>query len=223
MKKILRKDNKFIRFIKPPSATLNTNKRKIKNIIKKAVFQDKKILDIGSGGRNFDEKVIKIDLVAYDNVNLIADAHKLPFKENSFDLIIATAVLEHVKEPANVVEEIWRSLKPKSTIYVEIPFLQGYHADPNDFQRYTIQGIKSLFKKFEEIESGACSGPFSVLTWYLRKFPTIFFKSVYIIKMIEFLFGWLFFVVKYLDYIFVRARNCHVLSSALYFIGSKKI
>ncbi len=42
---------------------------------------------------------------------IVADAHKLPFKNNSFDLIICTETLEHVIDPKKVLSEMRRVLK----------------------------------------------------------------------------------------------------------------
>lgn len=45
----------------------------------------------------------------------------LPFKNNFFDLVISSAVLEHVQDLGKVAEEIFRVLKPNGKIYQEIP------------------------------------------------------------------------------------------------------
>lgn len=42
---------------------------------------------------------------------MVADAHKLPFKSNSFDAVVALEVLEHVFEPVKVLSEIKRVMK----------------------------------------------------------------------------------------------------------------
>lgn len=48
----------------------------------------------------------------YKNLNLIvADAHKLPFRDKSFDLVICTETLEHVTDPKKCLTEIKRVLK----------------------------------------------------------------------------------------------------------------
>ena len=52
-------------------------------------------------------------------------------------------------------------------MYAEIPFLQGYHADPHDYQRYTRSGIVELFGDFDLLETGVCVGPASALGWML--------------------------------------------------------
>ena len=40
-----------------------------------------------------------------------------------------------------------RVLKPNGFIYIEVPFLQGFHADPNDFHSYT-RRLKDFIKRF---------------------------------------------------------------------------
>src|SRR3972149_3217877 len=42
---------------------------------------------------------------------LVSDAHRLPFKDQSFDAVFALEVLEHVFEPVKVLQEIKRVLK----------------------------------------------------------------------------------------------------------------
>jgi ubiquinone/menaquinone biosynthesis C-methylase UbiE len=57
----------------------------------------------------------------YKNLKLVyADAHKLPFKSKTFDLVICTEVLEHVEDPKTVVREIERVLVKKGSAVVEM-------------------------------------------------------------------------------------------------------
>ena len=57
----------------------------------------------------------------YKKIKLIyADAHDLPFKAGTFDLIICTEVLEHVKNPGRVLLEIKRVLKKDGRVVVEM-------------------------------------------------------------------------------------------------------
>ncbi|MBN2013008.1 class I SAM-dependent methyltransferase [candidate division KSB1 bacterium] len=222
-KKYSWREKKIIQWMKPPDPVLNVNKKKLKRLITDfSSTPNRRILDIGSGGRKFDNKIINFDIENYNDVNIIGDAHNLPFCNDSFNLIIITAVLEHVKNPVKVIEEIKRCLKSDGIVYAEVPFLQGFHADPHDYQRFTKAGLKILFGEFKEHEVGVCGGPISVLTWYIRKLPVIYFTNIYIIKLIEFITGWAVFILKYFDYLTVHAKNAHILASALYYIGSKR-
>lgn len=50
-----------------------------------------------------------------------ADATKLPFKDNSFDRIIATEVLEHISDDQKAIAEMYRVLKPGGIAIVTVP------------------------------------------------------------------------------------------------------
>ena len=50
------------------------------------------------------------DLAKYVSLDL---AQPLPFKDNSFDFVACTEVIEHLKNPFFVIEEIARGLRPE--------------------------------------------------------------------------------------------------------------
>lgn len=51
---------------------------------------------------------------------LVADAHKLPFKDNLFDLVICYETIEHVVNPAMVLKEIRRVAKKNGLVIIEM-------------------------------------------------------------------------------------------------------
>ena len=61
----------------------------------------------------------------------------IPFAENSFDAIICSELLEHVPSPASVLHEAYRTLRPRGTLFICVPFMYQIHGDPYDFGRYT--------------------------------------------------------------------------------------
>ena len=123
---------------------------------------------LGSGADNFfsmcKKKAIQIDSIDVyfsQNITAIADAHYLPFENESYELVIIQAVLEHVINPNRVVKEIYRILADNAFVYAETPFMQCVHEGPYDFTRFSHSGHRWLFKKFKEISSGAHHGAFS--------------------------------------------------------------
>lgn len=104
----------------------------------KEIAKGKIVFDIGGGSRfqkgltpykkyfaNCDYKTIDID--AKQKLDILADAHNLPIPANSADGVICKAVLEHVKNPFLVADEIYRILKPGGKCFVYAPFLFPYH------------------------------------------------------------------------------------------------
>ena len=143
---------KILNIFKAPSASLNTSKYLLW-VLEKAKVKSK-ILNLGSGTKQLRKDNINLDIEPFKNVNIVGDGSNLPILSNSFDVVICQAVLEHLKEPKDVIKEIYRVLKIGGLIYIEVPFIQGYHADPDDYQRFTLRGLEYLLKEFYKIESG---------------------------------------------------------------------
>ncbi|MBA3010729.1 MAG: class I SAM-dependent methyltransferase [Proteobacteria bacterium] len=62
------------------------------------------------------------------------DASRLPFKEDSFDVIFSDAVMEHVSHPEEVCNEMNRVLKPDGVMFHSIDF--GDHHPDGSGQRF---------------------------------------------------------------------------------------
>ena len=50
-----------------------------------------------------DTEITNVDIGTGDNVDIVADAAALPFKDGSFDAVVIQAVLEHVENAPKVV------------------------------------------------------------------------------------------------------------------------
>lgn len=184
---------------------------------------DATILELGSGLRRRSPNIINLELEAGAEVDVVADGHLLPFKDDTFDAVISEAVLEHVRSPNLVVAEMYRVLKPGGVVCVAVPFLQGYHASPHDYQRWTLPGIVELFAAFSEVESGACAGPTASLHWVFREYVGLLysFGSLVFGKLISLIVGWLTFPLVLLDRVLLWNPNAHILASAVYYLGKK--
>ena len=67
-----------------------------------------------------------------------ADLNKtLPLKDNTFDSLILSDVLEHIKEPKLLWNEMARVLKKNGVIILNTPFYYSLHEEPYDYYRFT--------------------------------------------------------------------------------------
>lgn len=78
-----------------------------------------------------------LNLTIEKSPDIQADAAKIPFPNNTFDVIFCGELLEHIENPTNVLNEIHRILKPNGNVLITVPFLFRIHGDPDDFGRYT--------------------------------------------------------------------------------------
>ena len=130
------------------------------------IFEDadnKKILNVGGGPKRESSQEITLNIRAFHNVDLVADAHEIPFTDNSFDAVFSLAVLEHVLDPYKVVAEMLRVLKPGGILYSEVPFIFFFHGYPSDFTRFTLEGMKHLFSGLQSPDFGLTHGPVSAV------------------------------------------------------------
>ncbi len=181
------------------------------------------VLNIGSGNSLRLGGVVNIDMMDYENVDIVCDIHNLPFKDNSIDAVMSLAVLEHVREPAVVLKEVHRVLKPRGRVFSVIPFMQPFHASPHDYQRYTLPGIEYLHRDFDIVESGVFSGPVSGALWAVQEAlaSVLSFGSVKLRNLLTIGLMLLTWPVKFLDLLAIRLSTAKNIASNFYFYGTK--
>jgi len=90
-------------------------------------------LNLGCG-KDIKAGYINLDIVDYGG-NMIHDINSFPypFKENYFDEIYASHVLEHLNSFHNTISELYRILKPNGILIVYAPFFLNtkYFGEPD--------------------------------------------------------------------------------------------
>ncbi len=219
------------RFVPQLSANVKAqaNFRKLKNALLKQ-NPNPLVLVIGGSiaGYGMDEfllspglEFVETDVSHGPRTALICDAHDLPFESGRFDAVIVQAVLEHVVDPACCVAEIHRVLNHRGLVYAEVPFTQQVHGRQYDFTRFTHLGLRRLFRKFAEVESGATCGPGMALAWSYSYFLLSFARSEPARAFITLFARCTAFWCKYFDRFLIDKPGTLDAASACYFMGRK--
>ncbi len=160
------------------------------DIIKKLSNKNKTLLDIGCGRMPY-RKTIETKLKKYvgldykpvaklyksDSIpDVYGDAHKLPYKDNVFDITIMLQSLEYFHDPMLAIKEAGRVLKKGGYIVVTSPFMYPLHDIPFDRFRFTdtqlcyfLEESKFSIKKIET------QGGF--FDFFIQTFLIFWFKS----------------------------------------------
>lgn len=112
-------------------------------------------LDIGSGGSSYHRffpNRLTVDIDPKREPEIVADAAHMPFKDNEFNVVLCTEMLEHVKNPFDVEKEIRRVTKVGGKLILSTRFVFPLHDTPHDYFRYTKYGLKEIFKEWEIVE-----------------------------------------------------------------------
>jgi SAM-dependent methyltransferase len=128
--------------------------------IRKDNKKNLKILNIGAGGALSakikqipESSFTQLDTDENRNPDIVGDACDMyMLDDNSFDIVFALEVLEHIPAPEKAVMEIHRVLKKNGRFICSAPFMFPVHDEPHDYYRYTIYGMKYLLRSFKETE-----------------------------------------------------------------------
>ena len=106
-------------------------------------------------------KVETLDIDNNSGATYIADITKYNefLRDEMFDIIVCTEVLEHTLDPFSAVEEIYRLLKSGGILLLTVPFNFRIHGPLPDCWRFTEYGLRGLLKKFAIIEIGSIDTP----------------------------------------------------------------
>ncbi len=92
-------------------------------------------------------RYIGMDVHPSPQVDLVGDVHQLVslVGENTLDAIYSVAVLEHLERPWVVAEQMNRALRPGGLVFHSTVHSWPIHEQPNDFWRFSDEGLKVLF------------------------------------------------------------------------------
>ncbi len=127
----------------------------------KTYASEVRTLDLGADDspyRAFFPNRVSMDIKERSGVDVVADAHAMPFADGEFEIVLCTEVLEHLHDPARAISEMHRVLAPGGLLILTTRFLYPIHDAPGDFFRFTRYGLTHLFRDWEILELREESG-----------------------------------------------------------------
>jgi SAM-dependent methyltransferase len=114
-----------------------------------------RVLDAGAGELRYAHlfarhRYLAVDLGVgdaawdYTKLHCLADLSALPLAAGSCDACVNIVTLEHVQEPAAVLAELARALRPGGRLLLVVPQEWEVHQPPHDYWRFTRYGVRYL-------------------------------------------------------------------------------
>lgn len=201
--------------------------KELKNILINYIFESNfrllaekhltgKMADIGCGEKPY-QKILQTYITEHvgidhiqtqhskTHIDLIANAYSVPVPDETFDSAICTAVLEHLEEPGQAIQECYRILRKGGTAIYSAPFIWHLHEEPRDFFRYSKYGLSYLFEKagFKIIDIKPLSGFWvtfgQLFVYWLYRFNKGIIKFIPIIPIVGIIVQLISFILDKLD------------------------
>ena len=151
------------------------------------VVSQQSVLDVG--GRNQNSKsrdrikhlsrnptqvIVATDIVAEYKPDLVDDITHTSISPESFNGIYCDAILEHVIEYWDAIDNMYKILKPGGEAFFYVPFYFPHH-DLMDYHRFTFPEVARMLNRFSEVRifsPGKVSG-FGFVFWSVLTFNLI--------------------------------------------------
>ena len=141
------------------------------------------MLDVGCGAKpyfpyfaEYADSYVGVDVVENSAAELLGCVEDLPVGDGSFDVVLCTQVLEHCDDPARAVAELRRVTAPGGRVLASTHGVQVYHPSPQDYWRWTHEGLRRLFAEngeWADLDVRPAGGTAACLAMLLSTFVEI--------------------------------------------------
>jgi ubiquinone/menaquinone biosynthesis C-methylase UbiE len=192
---------------------------------------EKLTLDLGCSGSPYSKYFknrIGFDIKEGVGVDVVGDAHNLPFEDSKFDIVLCTEVLEHLHTPQLAISEMKRVLKSGGKLILTTRFIFPIHDAPHDYYRYTKYGLKHLFKDWEVLSLEEEVNTINTLSVLLQrigyqtqlKMNSLSKVFIFLLSKIVTLFS--FLIKKEYEDIERSVEESYIMTSGYYIVCKKK-
>jgi SAM-dependent methyltransferase len=128
--------------------------RSIANLVPQSEKPRPNRLNVGCGRHCLPEWV-NLDMASLPGVDVVADLeqcrqHPLPFPDDHFDELLLSHVLEHIRDPLGLMQELHRIAKPGARALIRIPYGSSDDAfeDPTHVRQYFLASFGYFSQPF---------------------------------------------------------------------------
>ncbi len=193
------------------------------------ISEGARVLDAGAGNGRYRQFFSRQRYIAadfcriegknYKRMDVVTDLTRPGFRDDCVDAVINIEVLEHVREPLELLTQLARILKPGGSLYLSCPLHGGVHEAPYDFYRFTRFALRDLMERagLEVRYLGPMGGYFCLMGKLVSRLPFQFEQPekgrlnrlmfrICFIFLKEIFHYWIPFFLVHLDFL-DRARN----------------
>ena len=181
-----------------------------------------RVLDVGAWFSPYEamlapyaRQYVKLDIIPRKQLQVVGAGEALPFTEGSFDLVLCTQVLEHVRQPFEVVGEMRRVLKPGGKVFLTTHGIWMLHAAPHDYWRFVPDGFRQLFKGYAALDILPQGGSWLALMQLLNLWVKSWHKPAFVPGRLWYLFRAPFYVLPNLLSLLDRGDNTRLVQNYL--------
>ena len=113
-------------------------------------LENKSILDLGCGDSHLKDVVEQYgaSYLGLDICDIDLETQKLSLGDNQFDFVFSLAVIEHLRDPSNLLSECYRTLRPGGSIWISTPDIKAcretFWDDPTHVRPYTKKSLNKI-------------------------------------------------------------------------------
>jgi len=148
--------------------------------------QNARLMDLGCADKYLMPSVVAEtwQYLALDYSDVDFEQDRLPIADDSIDIAVSLAVIEHLREPDLFMSEIVRCLRPGALVYISTPNFRldfkNFYNDPTHVRPYTPESLEQLLKLHGLINVATFPGlRCKPISWYRGKYR--FLKAFYLL------------------------------------------
>lgn len=134
----------------------------------------RQLLDFGNAVTGLDISEVAIAQLPKEIKGVIATLPNIPIPDHSFDVVVATEVLEHINDDRTCLREAIRVLRPGGRAYFAVPNnCLGPDEEPEHVRKYTPDTLEALLSPYGYVFMESFVDEFIISGEQIIAIPTI--------------------------------------------------